>query len=258
MQRLPLTRWAYGIAGLLPMVYLTLATGFAWLGFGPEPFFVIPLAIIALVSFWWPNRWLMLVGALVAALLVAGGTQGDPGYLRPDRQTEFGYWWLTIAVGIIMVATAVLHFVATRRDVPGARHGGIAVGVVALALGLYLGGVAASAQEHAFVPAAEGAAIGIHADKEMTLTAKADKWEPASLAIPAGKVVKLTITNADAGAHVFNQAEAGLAVDLPAGATKIVWLRLDTAGNAQYYCEIHSAKGADGKYAGMVGEITVA
>jgi plastocyanin len=108
------------------------------------------------------------------------------------------------------------------------------------------------------VPAPASVAIGMKADVEQALTAQNDQWAASTLSVGAGKVVHLTVTNKDAGDHVFDQDDLHVKIDLPAGATRDVWLKFDAPGAYQWYCEIHSTKGADGKWSGMVGTITVA
>ena len=143
-----------------------------------------------------------------------------------------------------------------KRGAP-LRPTAVGVGAVVFVAALWLGGAATAVQEKVFVPAAAGSAVGLTPDVSLDLTAKNDGWEPAALSIPAGKVVRITVHNADSGAHVFNQEQAGLRVDLPGGSTKEVWLRIDAAGTLQYYCELHASKGGDGQWAGMVGVLTV-
>ncbi|MCA1811842.1 MAG: cupredoxin domain-containing protein [Halobacteriales archaeon] len=247
------------VAGLiLPALYLTLFTGLAWLGFGPIPFFVIPMAAIGVAGIFWPNRWLLLAGAVLAVIVTAGGSMpgGDPGVLRPDRTLEYSYWWLTALLSPALLVAAIVNVVQARRGAPASAT---RVGVAAIVLvgALWLGGVATAMQEKAFVPSGGGAAVGLTPDVELTVVAKGDAWEPAALSVPAGKVVKLTVENQDAGAHVFNQDDVGLAADLPAGSTTTVWLRMPAAGTFQFYCELHASKGADGKWSGMVGTLTV-
>jgi plastocyanin len=245
---------------VLPMVYITIFTGLAWLGFGPVPYFLITMAVSALALIWWPNRWLGLVPGVVAMVAVIGdlaaGASGDPGILRPDRTVEFTFWWLQTLLAPATLVAGIAHFRQTKRGAP-ARPTAVGVGAVVFVLALWLGGAATALQEKQFVPAGAGSAVGLTPDVSLNLTASGDQWQPASLTIPAGKVVRITVHNADSGAHVFNQEQAGLRVDLPAGSTKEVWLRIDAPGTLQYYCELHAAKGSDGKWAGMVGALTV-
>jgi plastocyanin len=258
--RWTLARACIVVFAILPMVYITIFTGFAWLGFGPVPYFLFAMAVSALVFAWWPNRWLGLVPGAVATLWAIGdlaaGASGDPGILRPDRTIEFTFWWLSTILAPATLVAGIAHFRQAKRGAP-LRPTAVGVGAVVFVAALWLGGAATALQEKQFVPAAAGSAVGLTPDVSLNLTASGDQWQPASLTIPAGKVVRITVHNADSNAHVFNQDQADLRVDLPGGATKEVWLRIDAAGTLQYYCELHAGKGADGKWSGMVGALTV-
>lgn len=257
-----MARWtparSFLVAGsILPVAYLSAFTGIDWLHFGPLPYFVIPMAAIGIAGIFWPNRWLLLLSALVAVAAAAGSTQGDPGFLRPDRTLEYSYWWLSVLLAPALLVAAIVHIRQAKRGAPSpATAGGIAA--IVLVGALWAGGVATAVQEAVFVPVGGGSAVGgLQADHEATLVAKDDVWEPAALSFPAGKVVKLTIESQGSAAHVFNQDDVGLDVDVPAGATQTVWLRMPTAGSFQFYCELHASKGGDGKWTGMVGTLTV-
>jgi len=264
--RWSLARTFLVVSLILPVVAITLDTGgFAWLHFGPVPYFLIPMALVGLAAIWWPQRWLLLAGGLVAFVYALAGSaaaltggdpaNGDPGALRPDRFGLFAFWWLSVVAGVGALVAAVAYARETRRGpAPPTRLG---VAAVAVCIAVYLAGVATAYEVKAYVPAPQGGVVAAHPDVELNLTARDDAWSPASLAIPAGKLVLLHVANAGNAAHVFDQAESGARVDLAPGASHDVWLRLDAAGPLQYYCELHSAKGSDGKWTGMVGALTV-
>jgi plastocyanin len=255
-KRWTLARGFLVVGLLLPVVLLTiLVHGFVWLSFGPVPFLLIPMALIGIVAIWWPNPWLLLVGAVIGVLNMAGSSQGDPGFLRPDRTLEFTFWWLIALLGVGLLVAAIANLV--QRRAPPARPGRLGVALVAVVVALYFGGLAVALQEKAFVPPAAGAAVGEKPDLELNLTATDDKWTPAAISVPAGKVLLLHVTNGGSADHVFDQPDAGIRIDLAPGSTHDVWLKLDAAGALQYYCELHAAKGADGKWAGMVGALSV-
>lgn len=253
-----LARWVLVVGLLAQLVLFTALTGLGWLQFGPVPYFVGGMAVIGLIAIWWPNRWLLLVGSLAALLFAVVGSMpgNDPGTLRPDRFMEFITWWFGIVTAPALVVAAFVH-IAQNRHLPPAHPTALGSAAVALVLALWLGGVAVAYQEHTFEPAAAGTGIGMKADVELDLTASGDAWQPAALSVPAGKVVKITIANKDAGNHVFNQDDVGLATELPASSTTVVWLRMPTAGSFQFYCQLHASKGSDGKWTGMVGTLTV-
>ncbi|HUR62035.1 MAG TPA: cupredoxin domain-containing protein [Candidatus Thermoplasmatota archaeon] len=250
-------RWFLVIGSFLPILYLTVFTGLAWLHFGPIPYIVVPMALIGLAAIWWPNRWMLLVAALLMVFLAVGSSQGDPGFLRPDRFLEYTFFWLEVALAPAMLVAAIVNIRQQGKDgrVPAALTP-LGAAALAVVVALWVGGVATAWQLHAFAPAGGGEAVGIKADLELNLTAEKDLWQADSITVAAGKVVKLTIVNKDVYGHVFNQDDIGLAVDIPAGGTVVVWFRMPTAGTFQFYCVLHAAKGPDGKWAGMVGTLT--
>ncbi|MEA3202305.1 MAG: Cupredoxin-like domain [Thermoplasmata archaeon] len=259
-----LSRTFLVVALILPVVVLTLEVrGFAWLGFGPVPFFLIPMALLGLVAIRWPNRWMLLAGGILAFVYAISGSiaaltgsdpaNGDPGALRPDRFNEYTFWWLSVVAGVGALVAAIAH---ARRAPASPTPLGIAA--VAVCVAVFLAGVATAYEVKAYVPPAQGSVVAAHADAELNLTARDDAWEPASLHVPVGKLVLLHVRNAGSADHVFDQPESGARVDLAPGSTHDVWLKLDAAGSLQYYCELHSAKGGNGKWTGMVGTLDVA
>jgi len=264
--RWTLARWVLVVALILPAVYITAATGgFVWFGFGPTPFFLVPMLVIGVVAVFWPNKWLLLAGGILAfleAVAEMGGYlsgQGDPGVLRPDRTLEFSYWWLVTLLGVSALVAAIANLRRSRAGAAAPPAGTTAwgVGAVCVAVALFAGGLAVAGMEHKFVPAESGVGVGLTADVSDALAARNDKWAPNAVEVGVGKVLHLNVTNGDAGVHVFNQDDHGVRLDLAPATTHDVWLRFDQAGTYQWYCEIHSTKGADGKWTGMTGTITV-
>jgi heme/copper-type cytochrome/quinol oxidase subunit 2 len=81
--------------------------------------------------------------------------------------------------------------------------------------------------------------------QELTLTAMVEQgtkiWSPASLTIPKGHPVKLTLKNTTDAEHGFSIDELKIKEVIPAGGSKEITLQADSAGTLKYYCHLHKA-----------------
>lgn len=78
-----------------------------------------------------------------------------------------------------------------------------------------------------------------------SLTIKDHKFEPATIEVPAGKRVKLTIVNADKTAEEFESHDLHVEKMIPGGQTISVFVGPLKAGTYGFFGEMHedSAKG---------------
>jgi heme/copper-type cytochrome/quinol oxidase subunit 2 len=77
------------------------------------------------------------------------------------------------------------------------------------------------------------------------LTVKDHRWEPAELVVPAGKMIKLEITNADPTPEEFESHSLKREKIIPGGATITIYLGALKPGTYEFVGEFHedTAKG---------------
>lgn len=246
---------------LVSLVLPTLATvgvfGFFILTIPPVvAFLVVQLACAAFVA-WRGNKWASLVGGIALLAFAALNLPFlGPELARPDHGLTFVIANLAMATGIVGFVAGIAAFREGRSGrfaTPawGAPGAAAALVVAGLVLGITFSGVATR-----FGPVAGTGTVALTPEATATLDIAEGVFSPDPLTIPAGKIVKLTITNGDGELHTFSIDDLGLAADLPAGKTVDVWLKAD-AGTYQIYCAPHSSPTDDGRE-GMVGTLTVA
>ncbi|MBI3995227.1 MAG: cupredoxin domain-containing protein [Nitrospirae bacterium] len=81
--------------------------------------------------------------------------------------------------------------------------------------------------------------------KEFTLVAMVEGgakiWSPATLTISKGESVKLMLKNTTDAEHGFSIDELNVKEVIPAGGTKEITVKADSAGALRYYCHLHKA-----------------
>ena len=81
--------------------------------------------------------------------------------------------------------------------------------------------------------------------KEFSLVAMVEGgakiWSPAALTIPKGQAVKLQLKNMTDAEHGFSIDELNVKEAIPAGGTKEIMVKADSAGTLRYYCHLHPA-----------------
>jgi len=83
-------------------------------------------------------------------------------------------------------------------------------------------------------------------DGNVAMTIKDHKFDPAEIAIPAGKEVKLLVTNADGTAEEFESEKLDIEKVIPAGQQAEIKIGPLDAGTYEFVGEYHedTAKGA--------------
>ena len=66
-------------------------------------------------------------------------------------------------------------------------------------------------------------------------------WSPASLTVPQGQTVKLTLKNTTDAEHGFSIDELKIKELIPAGGSKEITMIADSNGPLRYYCHLHKA-----------------
>jgi plastocyanin len=81
---------------------------------------------------------------------------------------------------------------------------------------------------------------------DLSLTIKDHRFEPAELAVPAGKEFTLSVTNADATAEEFESDDLDVEKVIAGGQSATIKLGPLDAGRYEFYGEYHedTAKGA--------------
>ena len=84
------------------------------------------------------------------------------------------------------------------------------------------------------------------ADDGITLSIKDHRFDPAEVAVPAGKKVKLVVTNNDATPEEFESHALDIEKVIPGGATATITIGPLDPGRYEFVGEFHedSAKGA--------------
>src|SRR6185295_9915239 len=103
-----------------------------------------------------------------------------------------------------------------------------------LALGILLGGMLAVG------------GVAVAADDEIAVTIKDHRFDPAEVAVPAGKKVKLVVTNRDTTPEEFESHALDIEKVIPGGATATITVGPLDPGRYEFVGEFHedSAKGA--------------
>ena len=103
-----------------------------------------------------------------------------------------------------------------------------------LALGILLGGMLAVG------------GVAVAADDEIALMIKDHRFDPAEVAVPAGKKVKLVVTNRDTTPEEFESHALDIEKVIPGGATATITVGPLDPGRYEFVGEFHedSAKGA--------------
>ena len=102
-----------------------------------------------------------------------------------------------------------------------------------LALGILLGGMLAVG------------GVAVAADDEIALTIKDHRFDPVEVAVPAGKKVKLVVTNRDATPEEFESHALDIEKVIAGGATATITIGPLDPGRYEFVGEFHedSAKG---------------
>ena len=89
-----------------------------------------------------------------------------------------------------------------------------------------------------------GAAVA--ADDSIALTIKDHRFDPAEIAVPAGKKIKLVVTNQDSTPEEFDSHALDVEKVIPGGATATITIGPLDPGRYEFVGEFHedSAKGA--------------
>ena len=84
------------------------------------------------------------------------------------------------------------------------------------------------------------------ADDEIAVTIKDHRFDPAEVAVPAGKKVKLVVTNQDSTPEEFESHALDIEKVIPGGATATITIGQLDPGRYEFVGEFHedSAKGA--------------
>ena len=249
------------VGAVVPLLLMLAYTGLDFLAFGPVPYIVFFLLLAGILVVWRLVLWtaiLAAIGFVGALVIVAGDPVAGSTILQPTVYPEHAVINSILLVAVSGLVASIAAIVAQRKGTahPMARpHAGpVAVLVV---VGLILGFIIVGWEVHR-APTAGAGAVALTPDATLATKEQGDKFVPADLQVPLGKIVKITVENADSGGHNFHWDEIGLAADNAAGKSTDLWVQAKTAGTFQFYCSIHSAKGSDGKWAGMVGTVTVA
>lgn len=94
-------------------------------------------------------------------------------------------------------------------------------------------------------PAEEPASPSLAPEPEVkffTLTAKTWSWEPATIKVKKGDIVKLTITSVDVP-HGFSLPDYGINQTIEAGQTSTIQFTADKAGTFTFACSIFCGEG---------------
>ena len=98
-------------------------------------------------------------------------------------------------------------------------------------------------EEEEIVPPPEDAAI------EITITAKFATFEPSTITVAKGQIVRLTVTSTDIY-HTFTIDELG--IDVPVGSRQTVTkeFTVEEAGTFAFYCDVgnHRSAGMEGTF----------
>lgn len=253
-----LARWVVVVAGVLPVLSFLAFTGLAWLQFGPVPYLVaFGLVGVALVA-WRPAWWAYLVAGLGSLVMVGLNAPFlGPEMVRPDHYPEYAVVNVIVLGGLASLIASVVGLVQARRGTAApARWGAPPAAAALLVAGVILGAVIAGVEMHN-APVAGAGTVLLTPQATASTTEKDDAFTPATVSIPAGKIVKLSIANDDPGQHNFKVDDLSIMAETPSGKTTDVWLQTDKTGTYQFYCSIHSSQGDDGKWEGMVGTLTV-
>ncbi|GEM_PF-6987653 len=259
MARWPAHRIASVAAALVMVLMFPLFTGTEFFGFGPVPYFLAAFLVLAIALCFPLRAWMqrtdqVLLGLLGLFFMGANASFVFPELAHPEHFPDYGFSTLGVAAALVLAAAAVAAFIPALGH--PARWGSWGVAALLVLAGVSVGATAAMYEEHA-VPAAGAGSVLLTPDVTLEVTAQNAQFSPASLTLPAGKIVKIHVTNADSGTHNFRVDALGLASDLLAGKTTDLWIRTDKTGTYQFYCSIHSTQNADGTWTGMTGTLVV-
>ncbi len=202
------------------------------------------------------RRWAFITTIPVQLLLVLIGTPfflnefPRPGIVRFAQWFNIVTVYLAGLVAIVYGVIAALEAFGTMAPVRFRTAEGdftrraAVLGAIAFA---WLGTVMLAYAVNQ-VPTA-GATLAGPSDEVMRLSAGTMKFQPANLALPAGKATAIFITNTDTLAHSFDIDVLNVHVPVPAGTTVVAMVK-PAAGQIEYYCGVPGHKEA-----GMAGTI---
>jgi heme/copper-type cytochrome/quinol oxidase subunit 2 len=246
------------VACVFPAILFPALTGLGFLQFGPVPYILAVLLAAGVANALVDRGWLGLVGGVLSFAFVAMNLPFIlPSASHPERYPDYIFSMLLVPLCTLGLVGGIAGFIAKRRGTAKpAGWGTWAASLTILVVGVALGASVASVQTH-ILPGTGGSAVALTPDSTVQVTLKGDAFVPDHFTIPAGKVVKFMVDNQDTGTHDFSIDALQLRTDILAGKTTAVWVRMDQPGTYQLYCSIHSSKGADGTWTGMVATLTV-
>lgn len=258
--RWPTHRLASFAGALAIVLVFPVFTGLDFLSFGPVPYFLaafVALAlVVALVAKTWAQRGAQVLLGLLGVVFVAGNAEHVfPELSHPEHFPDYGIAFIGLLASVTLVLAAVASFVPALKRSARVGSWGLA-GLLVLA-GIAAGG-AATMYGAKGAPAVGAGSVAMSPDVTVEVTAKDDAFVPATINVPAGKIVKIHVVNADNTLHNLHADALGIGADLPAGKATDIWIKTDKTGTFQSWCALHSAAGADGTRTGMVGTIVVA
>lgn len=222
------------------------------------------IATIALL-FFAPAWMYLLSGILVASfpilvLFVFGliATISDP-----LRGGEYGAA-IFLVLGLVLSLTGgIAGFVQGRKAKHTPLAGGLrsAKGVLAAVVAAVLiGAFVTSSMATAAMQEMSGSSYNVVPDETIALTTQDYAFAPQTVNVPVGKLVEITITNADPAAHTFTYHAGGKSYEtfLAPGSTAKMLVRFDEPQTIHFYCEPHSGGADDMADDSMWGTITVA
>lgn len=251
-----LPRWTVLVSLLLPVVALPAFLGTQILVVPEVAPFFLAFVLLGAVIVWRADRWLLLAGGVVAFAFAALNFAFIYGELvRPDHYPIYFLAWLAVLGGLAGLTGGVAGFVDARRHRFGSpRWGGIGAALVLLGAGFAGGSLVATAGMHlAQTPVA--ASVSLVPDASVEVSIESFAFGGGTIAIPADRIVKLTLTNADPETHTFTIDALAIDQDVPAGKGAEVWLRAPP-GTYEVYCKPHSTA-VEGDREGMVATLVV-
>jgi heme/copper-type cytochrome/quinol oxidase subunit 2 len=252
-----LARQVLAVSLLLPTLILLGTSGPAILAVPPVVVFLALHLVAAAFFFWKGDRWSALLGGIALFAFAAMNLPFiGPELVRPDHGAIFAVGHSAILVGVAGLVSGIAVFREARAGVsppprwgaPGAMFALVAVGAM---LGVGFTGFAAS-----YIPSPGAGSVALTPEATVDVTIEDFAYSPATVSIPADKIVRIRVTNEDRELHTFSVDGLSLAADVPPGKTAEIWVKTDKAGDYQIYCKPHSEGGETRE--GMTATLTVA
>ena len=235
-----------------------LAFGIAFAGLGffsafpPVVIGSVVCALVAAAVLAVGRRWMAMVGAVAAGLMLALATSDPtPGsWVRPSLGLQMSWGHAARLAGLVGLFAGLVEFRQARRAVhPDVPRTVTVAAAVALGLAVGIGGTTTAALADDGL-AASGAIVAVEPDATVRMVESEDRFVDIKGSVSPGQLVLITIENRDDYLHGFTTTD-GPDVDvdnLGSKTTEILARAPASPGPWHFVCKYHP---------GMEGEIQV-